>query len=209
MPVNPPPAWGNSYEPKFKEVFEEPAPKKEDFADEGAFNQASDDYTAGLSDKVAEAWKTWFFENAQGIQTIAPLAAPVPMFPTTNADDFGKDLDFSSTSTAPQVADMLASAFENWAKSLIWIPPPPAPPFLAITNVSTFAPSIQAAKAALTASLLSQMASPPPPSPEASLPVYLALGTAFYTACISLQVMFEGTAPGSPPPPLQIPVPAF
>lgn len=141
-----------------------------------------------------------------GISCQAPITPPVPLTGSTpGATSFAPS--FKGKSTAVQIATELSNQFQSFAGGITWVPPPPAPPFTAITSVVTQAASVTAAKAILLAQLvpeLTKLADPDNPDQK-----YTDLSNIFRTAFASLMVEFIGLGTGSPPPPLVIPVPVL
>lgn len=182
--------WASSYETTWKKVFD-------DAQGEGFNAQAA----------TAEAWQKWNNDNAKEMKCIAPIA-PAPQVSATTNPTAMAPLDFSGSSSPPQAAKILASAWQAWASAIVWTPVPPAPPFSAIAQVITDPASISAAYTALLSGLIAEMAVVP--ANDAGVQAkYKAMGTLFYTAAITLKVQFIGASMSAPPAPLMIPVPVF
>ncbi len=185
--INPAPMWGSSYKSTWEKVFKD----------------SKDDGFDGKS-AATQAWQKWNNDNAKGISCISPIASAV-MLSGTTVQTAMSPLDFSSSTGAPQAAKILAEAWKAWATAIIWVPPPPAPPFSAIGSVMIDQSSLSAAYAALLAGLIAEMAVMPVGDAGAEVK-YKSMGTLFYTAAISLKVMFIGASMSAPPVPLTIPM---
>ena len=189
--INPVSTWASSYESIMNQVFSDAALP--------GFNAVT---------AIQDAWQKFMFDNSSGIQTIAPLAAPVTLSGTATKTNFAPVM-FSTPGTPDLAALVLSSAFAAYAGSITWIPPPPAPPFSVLSSVITNAGSVAAAQATLYAGLMAEFAIIPPPGGAQAK--YTAIATLFFTAISSLTVDFIGIAiAGAPPPPLTIPmIPVF
>jgi hypothetical protein len=190
MTINPLDLWASSYESKWKEVF--------DAAKGEGFNGAK---------ATADAWAAWNDSNANKLQCISPTAAAVTL-PGMSKPAAFSPVSFSAAKTAPQSADVLASAWKAWASAITWPMVPPAPPFSAILSVHTDATSVTGAYANLLAGLIAELAVVPKDTPGVQNK-YKSLGNLFRTAASSLQVEFVGLNMSAPPAPLKISVPVF
>lgn len=187
MTISPSSSWASSYEKKWNDVFSK--------INDPGFNPNT---------AVAQAWGEWCEENVKSIQCIAPLAAPVTISGTPSAASFSPVI-FPMPGTPITAATVLSTAFAAFASSIVWPVIPPAPPFSAIFSVITSPASVAAAQASLLAGLTAELAIIPPPGGEQAK--YTAIGTLFFTAAMSLQVMFTGLA--MPPPPVPPPLILF
>lgn len=192
----PPSPTDVSYEHLLKETFK----KASEMLPDGVTPKYDED---GMFTLSKEMWGTWIYENVKAIQCVAPITPPVTLSGTTpTASGFAPDFKGKENVTA--VATELASQFQSFASSIAWVPPPPAPPFSAITSVVMNAGSVSAAYSTLLSGLLTELVTPTVAGSESTK--YTALATLFRTAFTSLTVDFIGIAQaGSPPPPLTIP----
>jgi hypothetical protein len=178
--------WVSTYQDTWEKVFKD--------AQGAGFN---------ATQATTLAWQKWNNDNAKEISCISPIASAVKIQGSTNQTAMAP-LDFSGASSAPQSAQILASAWKAWASSIIWTPPPPAPPFSAIASVIIDQSSLAAAYATLLSGLIAEMAIIPPAGGAQTK--YQAMGNLFYTAAVSLKVMFNGSSMSAPPAPLVIPM---
>lgn len=190
MTINPPDVWASSYESKWQEVFK--AAQGEGF---------------NANKATADAWSYWNDSNANKLGCIAPTATATNLSGITNQASFAP-VDFSSAKTPAESANVLATAWQSWASSIMWPPAPPAPPFSSILVVHMDAPSVAAAYANLLSGLIAELAVIPKDAAGVQAK-YKALGNLFRTAATSLKVEFIGLSMSSPPTPLKISVPVF
>ena len=187
MPFEPLDTWASSYEETFSILFEDAA--------QPGFNSDA---------KTEEAWQTWYDGNIIDATCVAPIATAPTLTAVKDKLNFAP-VQFVNPGTPDLAATVLSLAFAAYMNSLVWTPPPPAPPFSAITTVITDPVSVTAAQATLYAALLAEFAIIPPPGGDQAK--YLAIGGLFLAASQACLVNFIGLSTAVPPAPLIIPVP--
>lgn len=147
-------------------------------------------------------WGKWVHQNTQGIAGAPPFAATATAVQT----NFPPVL-IPAPGTPPTTAAIIASAWMAYINAIVWAPPPPVPPFSAITLVTTSPLGSAAAMASLLAALTAEFALPMAPGEAGNKIKALGVATAFYTATLSAGIMVTGLSLPSPVPvPLVIPL---
>lgn|GEM_PF-4433532 len=186
MPVKPQAEWASTYAEDLEQYYS--------------------DYQAALElgapgPPIVEFWAGWVAKNADGIETTAPYPGSIAV---VDQSSFAP-VDFTGVASAVQAAQVLADAWQAFMNGLTWPPMTPAPPFTAITSVTTSALGLTAAYATLLAGLTAVF-STLPASPETAMQEKSeAIASLFYTATISVGVQIDGLGTGAPPPAVSIP----
>lgn len=188
MPFEPVSTWSSTYKTKWEEVFAE------------AGSDPSMDYVA----KTEQAWQDWFDGNIIDATTVAPIAGSPTITATKSKTTFAP-VQFANPGTPTLAATVLSDAFAAYVTALVWVPPPPAPPFSVIASVVTTPSAVLAAQATLKAALIAEFAIIPAAGAEQAK--YDAIANLFYTAISTLTVDFIGMNTSAPPAPLLIPSP--
>lgn len=182
MPMKPVADWISTYEPSVKDYY--------DLCAIDPFHPEKN------------LWSKWIDKNAQGISVVAPYAASTG---TTNVSSFSP-LALKTAKSAPQVAVLMATAWRNWYNAITFTPPPPLPPFSAITAVAPSPSGVAAAYAILVASLTAELSITVPDPALSFLLKAKKFGTIFNTATKAAGVQITGLGIGGPPPPLVLPL---
>jgi len=182
MPVPPQAAWEATYEPETKAYYAA--------------------YQLDQSYKVANLWQKWIDPNVIGIEAAPPYA---PSVATTDATAFSP-VNLEGASSVAQIAQILATAWKNYVLAFVWPPPPPVPPFSAITLVETSPTGAAAAYAILMTGLIAELVLVPGNPATAFADKATAYSALFRTATLSIGIQITGLGIGAPPPPLVLPL---
>ena len=192
MPIQPIPAWADSYDAIFNTKSK----------------QTPDGVETTPAFEIADQpllWQKWVHENVNGVGGAPPFAAAG----TVNQSAF-PPVGAPAPGAPPIPAALIASGWMAYMSAITWAPPAPVPPFSVITSVLTSPVGLATGYASILAALLTDMAllPPPPPAMEAVLKSKaMTLSTAFYTSTLACGIMITGLSlPAPTPAPLVIPL---
>lgn len=193
MPIQPIPVWADSYDKIFNTKTK----------------QTPDGVETTPAFEIADQpllWQKWVHENVNGVGGAPPFAATG----TCNQSAF-PPVAAPAPGAPPAPAALIASGWMAYMGAITWAPPPPIPPFSAITTVITSPVGLATGYASILSALLADMAilpAGPAPAVEAiSKAKAMTLSTAFYTSTLACGIMLVGLSLPSPAPvPLIIPL---